>query len=328
MTRYTNSLEGGTNGTTITVANSGGASGTAFTAVTAGTLTFSNSSACVAHGSLGMLTSSTAAAGYVRNAISATSFAARLYAIFPATIGAVDEYVIRFQVSGTRVLSIHVNTAAKLRVVNGAGTNVWTATNAVTSGTLYRIELRGIAGSTTSNGTIEAAYYLGDSTTAVESYLADATANVGTVAMTDVLMGKYSSNAYQIGFDELAWDDAATALIGPVNTNVAPSLSLSSSTSTLHPGETATITATASDSDGTVVSLAWSTAAGALSGSGSTRTLTAPASLTDQTATVQVIATDDDGATTTQTTDVALKASMSKLYNGTAWVPIIERIVT
>jgi hypothetical protein len=102
---------------------------------------------------------------------------------------------------------------------------------------------------------------------------------------------------------------------------------LTTDRTTLFPGEVATITATATDTDGTIVSTSWSTTFGTLVGTGSTRTLTAPPSLTDQSATITFTATDNNGAQSQDAVTITLKASMSKIFNGSTWVPLVEYLI-
>lgn len=233
MTRYNNSFEGGTTGSQITAASSGGVSGDAFTAVSGATTLYSNVQA--AHGVLSMATSTTnASQGYIRwnTNTTATSVAARLY-IYATGLPTGDEHLIRLNTgtpgAGTRLVSIHYNVNGNLRISDASGTSgVWTSTNTLPLNQWVRIELFAIAGSTTSNGTIKGAYYLGDSTTPVETLYSNTAANVGTAQnFTYVVMGRYSgAGTVQYYFDDLATDDAATGLIGPIVNN--PILSVNS----------------------------------------------------------------------------------------------------
>lgn len=108
--------------------------------------------------------------------------------------------------------------------------------------------------------------------------------------------------------------------------NLDPTLSVTTSKTVLHPGEFATITASASDSDGTVANVAWSTNFGTLVGSGNTRTITVPPLLNDQTVTINVVATDDDGGTANRYVVLTFKGSMHKVYTGSGWAPAVVKL--
>lgn len=209
-----------------------------------------------------------------------------------------------------------------LAFVPSAGGSVTLGT--FTSGTRYRFAMWA-ALNTTSTGRIGFRAY-NTSGTQVGSDVVGTGLNLGSAAIEGLDLGVVGTYTEQIvwGTDTLQTQTGILTYLS--DTNIAPSVSVSSSSSTLFPGETATITAVISDSDGTIVSTNWSTTAGSLSGSGSTRTLLAPPLLNDQAATVTVSATDNLGAITVATATITLKASMSKMYDGTTWVPLVERL--
>ncbi|MFT4282372.1 hypothetical protein [Microbacterium sp.] len=216
MTRFFNTHDGGTADTAITVANSGGASGTAFSAI-GGTGSPTYKAAAAMHGALGWQTGATAAAEYFTSDVTAAAgVAARVYFRLDALPGT-DFHLLRFMNGSTRLVSWHVNAANKLRLSDASGTSgVWTAANALLANTWYRLELYAKPGTTSSNGVIKGAYYLGDSTTPVETIYSSTTANVGTSTTIDKIQrGKITATATAAKFDSHAWDDNASDLIGP-----------------------------------------------------------------------------------------------------------------
>ena len=333
MTSYRNSAEGGTLDAVVSGANSGGASGTPFTAgaVFAFKDDWGHGSLCMGVDNPG---TGTPSLRWSDGAVNKTSRGRFYYGDTTEWPGDIQFVRVTNAADSTNLFQLVGKSTEKLRVLNFAGTQVWEST-----GTLphdlseVRIEWRDHnTGTTTTDGTLRVGYGLGSAALTEDSGLL--TGNFGAGSTISMFrFGKLSATSYtgNIRVDDLAVDTGSDAVastwIGPVSTNVAPTLSLGSSLSTIHPGQSSTITATASDSDGTISSLTWSTTAGTLSGSGTTRDLLAPPSLTDQTATVQVIATDNGGATDTKTLNVTLKASMSKVFNGSVWLPLVERLI-
>lgn len=194
-----------------------------------------------------------------------------------------------------------------------------------TSGLRYRLAMWA-ALNTTNSGRIGFRAY-NSSGNQVGSDVIGVSLNLGTANIEGIDVGVVGAYAEQIvwGMDTLLTQPGTLTFLS--DTNAAPILSVSSNTNKLFPGELATLTATASDSDGTIASLNWSSTGGTLSGSGTTRTLLAPPLLNDVVATVTVSATDDLGSTTAAAVTITLKASMSKVYNGTSWVPLVEHLI-
>jgi hypothetical protein len=222
MTRFFNTFEGGVADTAINPGNSGGASGTAFSAF-GGTGTPTYKAAAAMHGSLGWQTGTTSAAEYfVADVTAAAGVAARMYFRLDALWNN-DFALLRFLNGSTRLVSWHANSQNKLRLSDATGTSgIWTAANALLANTWYRLEMYAKPGTTSSNGTIKGAYFLGDSTTPVETFYLSTAANVGTSTTIDkIQFGKVFAAGVGAKFDSFAWDDNASDFIGPFSNPLA-----------------------------------------------------------------------------------------------------------
>jgi hypothetical protein len=238
-----NSAEGGTSGTSVTAANSGGASGTAFTVFTKGSgAAVVYSTAADAHGVLGYAV--TGASGTATsmgwNGYSAPSIALRFYynpgPTLPSSVMRLAD--IR-NASGTAV-RVELSAANQLFIQNFAGSTVTTFAHALQANTWYRIELAMSVSS--SAATINAAYYLLDSTTPVDPAYSTATGNTGTANVTQVTIGSTASATWTKTsyFDDVATQTPSTSFIGPLT--AAPTA----------PGAPTTVSATPGDGQATV----------------------------------------------------------------------------
>lgn len=216
-----NSLEGGTNGTAISAANSGGTSGTAFstTVLASTTINYSN---LVAHNSTlsaQFAYAGSSSAGYIPWNFSPTAtttrVAHRVYWYSGATFTSQDIYAVRS--SAAPVMKVGTEASGKLVILNTSNATIATATAALSANTWYRIEVAVTIGTTTSNGVIEMAYYLGDSLTPVQTFTTITNANLGIVAMTLVRIGSGSTvaSARTQYYDDLMVAELASGFIGP-----------------------------------------------------------------------------------------------------------------
>lgn len=203
MTRLRNNLNGGTNNVGITTGNSGGASGDAFTAVEA-TALFSNEQSHSA--SLSMKPPSTTTTGLARwQASGDRTLAFRIYAYFTAAHAADYQF--------GQVLVINTSTAAATIMMQGTNLlrlrnnttslNPWTAASSFPLNQWVRIELLVNQGTTTSDGQLRIAYYLGDSTTAIEDSgwitgqnLRGDAGTINGVRFSKISANTYGGNAY------------------------------------------------------------------------------------------------------------------------------------
>lgn len=198
MTKLRNSLNGGTNNVGITTGNSGGASGDAFTAVEVAAV-FSNEQSHSA--SLSMKPPSTTTTGLARWAASGDrTMAFRIYCYYTAA------HVADYQFG--QILAVNSSTAAATLMVqstnllrlrnNTTSVNVWTAANSLPLNQWVRIESLVNQGTTTSDGQLRMAYYLGDSTTAVEDsgWITAQNLKGDLGALNGVRFSKISANTY------------------------------------------------------------------------------------------------------------------------------------
>lgn len=223
MTTRNMSLEGGTNGATISTTNAASSGDTQFNTVTipAGTLTFDNTVASQGSLSMKFAPASAQSVNARWTGISSTAFAASLYVYFTAGVSA-DLFIFNATAAGTtvaRAVLTLTGGATKLRFTDtrGGTTPVWTATNAFPLNQWVRIEF----GFTIANGTATflGAYYLGDSSTPVDSINSGSgvtNAQTGTTAVDTFIVGKTDGSTYVTPFwiDGIQTNDASSALIG------------------------------------------------------------------------------------------------------------------
>ena len=218
----TNNLEGGTNGTTISTANSGGISGNAFDVVTVGTgTTVAYSTTHAAHGGVAMAvaTGSTATAALCRWSTSLgtqTTLYGRAY-LYLSALPVAQDTVVSFKNSGTAACAIQINTSGNLVIHNAVDATVHTSTNAIPPGQWVRIEWSVTFSATV--GAITLSYYAPmDSTTAVETYTSAATQNFGpSCNMTSFGWTTGNANQPLLYFDDLGV--STSGLFGPVTTS-------------------------------------------------------------------------------------------------------------
>jgi len=217
-TFVTNSAEGGTSGTALTVANSGGASGNAFNFVNKGSgAALSYSSAAAAHGSLGYALTGTSGTATLMgwNGYSASSMAIRFYYNPGPTLPNQVLRLADIRNSTATAARVELSASNQIFIQNAAGATVTTFSHALQANTWYRVELT--ISVSASAATIKAAYYLGTSTTPVDTAYSTTTGNTGTANITQVSIGS-AANATWAGtsyFDDLAAESLSTAFVGP-----------------------------------------------------------------------------------------------------------------
>lgn len=302
-------FESGTHGVALAPANSGGGGNTAVNFVTLGagaTANYDNTQK--AHGALSVKVDPSATPTNVtidlRTGLTATTqIAFRGYFYFTAATTA-DLHLIRFSADGgtTRTASLHLNGTSRLRLSDsGATTGIWTATDPVPLNQWVRVEVYLKVGADTATGTLSVGVYLGDSTTPIEAVFTSTTANLGTVAINTVQVGKITAanNPAVFWLDDTAINDAATGFVGPW-VSTAP-VANAGAAQTLEPYSTVTLAGTDSDSDGTVTAREWRQVSGTavvLSGATTaTATYEAPGTVPGASLVFAYKVTDNDGQT-------------------------------
>jgi hypothetical protein len=312
---YSNTAEGGTNGTAVSTGNSGGASGTAFATVQTGTQwTFSTAAAKPSGGgSLGYNLALDTTSRYLRGDDPSPSGRGGMGSWFEYT-GAPSATLFLGQIRDSAVVamcSAVITTAGKFSCSNTSSTlqTGMTSPSALSAG-WYRYEILATPGGTTSTGTVE--IYLWDSSgTLVHSNTVSGTFNLGsTLPPSAYRFGSPTgpiTNYTNLHIDNLRWGHVASGNIGDV-ANAAPTQTLSA-TQTVSAGAACTATSTASDSDGSIASYLWTVVTAASSATPTlTNATTATVSFTAPAAgnlvTLQCVVTDNQGATNTATTEV------------------------
>lgn len=218
MAWFRNNAEGQPNTTVLSTGNSGGTSGDAFNTVDStgtGSITFSSVRAMHGRQSYLVVTNATATDFIVWTGANDTSAAARVYLMLNANPASTSDFVT-IRNSGGTAAKLQINGSGAIQVTNAAGTGLDTFTPALTANVFYRLEMQVIIGADTSTGTIRAQLYLGDSTTALDSY-SSSTVNAGTTNITEVRMGKITSATATANWymDDLALNSGTSTPIGP-----------------------------------------------------------------------------------------------------------------
>lgn len=298
-----NSAEGGTDGAAATTANSGGGSGDALTISASGS-TCTYSSAQAAHGTLSYcLAAAAGVAAFFQWAPAgeaSASWAGEPYFYYTGTPPTNNQVIAQVRNATSGMAGIQLGTNGKLSAVNAAATPVHNWANALSAG-WYRLALRATKGTSTSDGTIEAAYYALDSATPVEAAFSSSAQNTGTADAAVLRFGRVASvaSAYTTYWDDLAGWTGGTGFMGPYGTNAVPVVTPTAATVTVIKGEVGTFSWTESDSDGTVVSRTVTHTSGPDNPTLSSPTTTSRSATfpTQGTHVYTIVATDDDAAT-------------------------------
>lgn len=265
MATITNSYEGGTNGTTISTANSGGGSGTAFNtisgAVAGATLAFSSTRS--AHGTLSMqiatgATSGSQWVGWTSGFGSQNTFYVR-FNMYTTAYPAVSSTIWRILSGGSVCASINLRTTGQIRVLDANGVQIdGLISSAIPLNQWVRIEAHFILDSASGQAELRIFH-------AVDSVLADFSANSGadqSLGATTADTYRFGLQSSQVNFGPMWFDDyglSTDGYLGPAGTpeNVLPTISVS--VPEVAPfGEQINASAVASDADGSIVSYAWS----------------------------------------------------------------------
>lgn len=191
-----NSSEGGTNGVAVTDLNSGGLSGDPWLNVSVGTgasIVYDNTWA--SHGTLSHRLTG-AAGGSVRPVMSVTAASTiqcSVYVRFPTLWAATANFI---QIVGTDSITaalLRLKLDGKFEIRNKPNAIVHTSSTVLAVNTTYRVEFRLIKGTGATDGTIQYAYYPGDSLTPIDTFTSSTT-DVGTLDFDRVHIGKVESS--------------------------------------------------------------------------------------------------------------------------------------
>lgn len=334
MSLLTNSAEGGTNGTTVTAANSGGGSGNAFSSVTIGSgaaLTYA--SAAAAHGTLGY--SLTGAASTVTtiswSSFSDTSVTARFYYNPGATLPSTLLRLLDIRNSTGTAARIQLSATNQLFMQNNAGTTVFTSATPLTTNTWYRIECAISISATTA--TMKYDYYLLDSTMPVEAGYSTTTGNTGSANITTVNFGSLGTASWTgtSYFDDMATQSNTTTYLGTPAT--APPAVTAGSNQLVTPYSSVTLTGTCTPAPGHTATLTWAPVNGgpaitsgahsltATIASMSGPSLTPGATAADTTYAYSLTAVQDDSQTASASVNVTVTfANRYDAHTG-SWTP-------
>lgn len=208
----------GSDGTTVTTANSDDNGGTAFALVNinAGTICAYETTGAI-HGTSSIRMQSSTAANTVQVGYTdtgATSAVARWYENFTSLPSALQQHGVNFRGNsgGTSLARMEVQTDGTFRCVMGASTGSFSG-SALSTGTTYRFEAIA-TGFNGSSGTITITAYVGESTSSFTS----ATVSSATTANTcdTVRWGKFNgSGNFDALFDSLVANVGSSTPLGP-----------------------------------------------------------------------------------------------------------------
>lgn len=316
--RY-NKAEGGSNSTSVTIGNSGGASGNAWSSV-GGTNALTYTNVNVARGSLGYRYEQKTSEGAVLdwNFTGITELYGRNYFYLTGYAPATQTLIRLFGSNGSNeAYRADLLTTGQVRLRDATGTTLSTSPSSLQTGVWYRFEWHCISGAT--DGTLEFRLFTADQTTAFYSYTNTA-CNTYT-AVTNAQFGPaFTTTILPVMFgDEFALN--TTGWIGPAAGALlnSPPTANAGPDQTVNAGATVTLTGSASsDIDGTVVSYVWQQLSGtnvSLSAVNVAQpTFTAPGSA--ETLVFQLTATDDDGATGTDTVTITILPAIILINTG------------
>lgn len=206
-------FELGTNGSTVTTAEANADNVTA----TSGSIVISTARAIEGTRSALMDTTTTSGATFFSKTVADTSQIGVDIYINIVAYPSAEAPVIWVGNGSSRQFSLAVSVDGKIRIrdAGGAGgTNLWTATNAMSLNTWYRISIYATQNAAT--GTVRAAYYSGNSPTPIEDSTLLTGRNTGSLQYTTIRLGVKAStgtSTMTAYFDNYGYDTAATGLL-------------------------------------------------------------------------------------------------------------------
>jgi hypothetical protein len=146
--------------------------------------------------------------------MASTAWASSFY-VWVDTLPSQEVWLNNVTASGTRAGMAILSSTNKLRLIDtrGVATPVWTATNVFPTGQWVRIEMYSTQAA--SGATQQIAYYLGDGTTAVDSFTSSA-GQTGAGNVDSAIYGKLDNSTYTsaIWIDNVQFETAATGFLG------------------------------------------------------------------------------------------------------------------
>lgn len=154
---------------------------------------------------------------FVWRGLHTNAAALRVYGYFTALPGEIT-VIAQFASVASGFLQqaqIAIDTNGRMSVIDGSSTVIWQSPAGITLNTWYRFEIFAQLGGTATTGTIEAAYYVLDSLTAIASF-STAVANLGTDPIAWARFGKINATTYAAPFylDSMGVVQNATGFIG------------------------------------------------------------------------------------------------------------------
>jgi len=209
------------------------------------------------HGARGVRSAGSGTEGRARFAPTGTSVGVREYFRFAGATPGVIAALMWFHAAGTvRVGSVEIQSDSRIRFSDASGLAPakWTSTTTIAADTWYRLEVTLTCGATTSTGSVKLGLYLGDSTTALETYTATDLNTGAGLNLLYAYVGKFGTAAATPDFDSMGYVEPATDLIGrytPGAASLVRPLSVLSNTGGISVGGTgaSTLTQALSTSD-------------------------------------------------------------------------------
>lgn len=229
MAIYRHSGQGGTDEDAVTVANSGGDSGDPWDGVNKGAgSAVDYDSAQAAHGTIGyrFIPASSQVAELRQNVPSVSQVLASIYMRIPSAFSVLSSF-LQVRDSSQTIMNLALGTDRRVRVIDDANSTIFTssASSPLAVNLWNRIECRVVPGPTGASGTIELAYYVGDSTSAIEVF-SSSTVNAGTNPVNNLRFGRTSgatTDTTTFWMDSLqiatAADAASLGLVWPAVSN-------------------------------------------------------------------------------------------------------------
>ncbi len=232
MTVLTNTFEGGTNGSNVTVANSGGASGTPFAVVVLGTgATITYTTAWKTQGTVGCaINLGSSGSSYLRLDTSepGSRGVMRRPLIIPSSpTGTIVLMQLKSLTSDVLMANVNLLTTRTIRIAPSAVILTASESPVLDLNTIYWIELACTSGTTTSNGRLEIRITKDSDGSVVHTYDTGATVNTGIEAPGHYRFSGFSTassgwttdylDELRVGIQASGWLGAlATATLGTI----------------------------------------------------------------------------------------------------------------